>query len=181
MSTAKALRIAFAFALVCTLAASGALVRGANADSSGSATSAGPAGAMSKAVGTASTRMIVNRFRAVGHKVVGVGTVIAKYTSTSGVTTVKRRHFSLTFRTWHKAQVQQQKTVCSILFLQLGTLDLTLAGLHATLHAFDPTQPVELRLSADDTGGILAGSSASSRKRVVFSRQMQRRRRPHDS
>jgi hypothetical protein len=155
MGIGRAFRIAFIGLLVCTLAASGSLVRGANAGSSASAASAAPAGTMSKAVGTASTRMVINRFRAVGRKVVGVGTVIASYTSTSGVRTVKRRHFSLTIRTWHQAQVQQQATVCSILFLQLGTLDLTLAGLHATLHAVDPTQPVRLRLSADDTGGIL--------------------------
>ena len=155
MTIAKAVRIAFITVLACTLAASGALVRGANAGSNGSGTGAGPTGAMSTVVGTESTHLIINRFRAVGRKVVGVGTVIATYTSTSGVKTVRRRHFSLRFRTWHQAQVQQQATVCSILFLELGTLDLTLAGLHATLHAVDPTQPVRLRLSADDTGGIL--------------------------
>jgi hypothetical protein len=155
MSIAKALRIAFVGVFVCTLAASVALVRGANAGSNGSAASAGPAGATSKVVGTQSTRLVINRFHAVGRKVVGAGTAIATYTSTSGVTTVKRKQFSLRFRTWHPAQLQQQATVCSILFLELGTLDLTLAGLHATLHAVDPTQPIQLRLSADDTGGIL--------------------------
>jgi len=34
--------------------------------------------------------MVINRLRVVGNKVVGVGMVIAKYTRTSGVTTVKR-------------------------------------------------------------------------------------------
>jgi len=43
-----------------------------------------------QAIGTASTRMVINRLRVVGNKVVGVGMVIAKYTRTSGVTTVKR-------------------------------------------------------------------------------------------
>jgi hypothetical protein len=152
MSIAKALRVAFASVLVCTLAASGALVRGANAGSNGSAGSAGPAGPTSKVVGTESTRLVINRFHAVGRKVVGVGTVTATYTTTSGVKTVKRRHFSLRIRMWHQAQ---QGTICSILFLELGDLDLTLAGLHATLHATDPTQPIQLRLSADDTGGVL--------------------------
>jgi hypothetical protein len=155
MTIAKALRLAFVGVLVCALAASGALVRGASAGSNGRAASAGPAGPTSKVVGTESTRLIINRFHAVGRKVVGAGTVIASYTNTSGVTTVKRKHFSMRFRTWHQAGLQQQGTVCSILFLELGNLDLTLAGLHATLHAVDPTQPIRLRLSADDTGGIL--------------------------
>jgi hypothetical protein len=96
--------------------------------------------------------MYIDGFRAVGRRVVGRGTIIATFKDPAGAKSVKRRHFRVTIKMWH---AQQQETVCSILFLQLGELDLTLAGLHAVLHAADPTQPVELRLSADDTGGIL--------------------------
>jgi hypothetical protein len=82
-------------------------------------------------------------------------------------------------------QQQQEGATCQILFLQLGELDLTLAGLHAVLHAADPTQPVELRLSADDAGGILgklfcqlanaSGVLATPQKATLAARQMNKR------
>jgi len=71
------------------------------------------------------------------------------------VKSVTRKQFRLTIREWRAKQAHQGQTVCNILYLELGELDLTLAGLHAVLHAADPTQPIQLRLTADDTGGIL--------------------------
>jgi hypothetical protein len=148
MSASKGVRLA-CFALVaCALAVFAALAKPAAA---GSAAAQVPA---SKVAGVETTRMYINGFRAVGRKVVGRGTVIATFKDSAGHKTVRRRHFNVSIRT---ARVQQQQagTTCQVLFLQLGELDLTLAGLHAVLHAADPTQPVELRLSADDAGGIL--------------------------
>jgi hypothetical protein len=105
---------------------------------------------MSTVAGTVSTRLIFDRFKAVGRKVVGQGTVVSRWRSVDGRTTVKRKHFSLTIRGSKHSQ-----TVCQILDLTLGQLDLTLAGLHVTLLPADPSQPIHLQLTADDTHGVL--------------------------
>jgi hypothetical protein len=54
-----------------------------------------------------------------------------------------------------RKSAQQASTVYQILFLEIGEVDLTLAGLHAFLRAANPDEPIRLRLQADDTGGIL--------------------------
>src|ERR671930_189972 len=148
MSASRGLRLACFGLLACALAVLAALVKPAAA---GSAAAQVPA---SKVAGVETTHLYINGFRAVGRKVVGRGTAIASFRDSAGHKTVRRRHFRITVRT-ARVQHQQAGATCQILFLQLGELDLTLAGLHAVLHAADPTQPVELRLSADDAGGIL--------------------------
>ena len=180
MAISRVFRLGCLVALACFLAALAALVNPGSAGSTARQMQV-PA---SKVAGTATTRMYIDGFRAVGRKVVGRGTVIASFRNSAGVKSIKRRHFRITIRTWHRAQLQQQGTVCSILFLQLGELDLTLAGLHAVLHAADPTQPVELRLSADDQGGILgrvfcqlaqaSGTLGTAHKAKLAARQMNR-------
>jgi hypothetical protein len=146
MSTSRAVSAALLL-LVCSLAAVAALALTPHA---GSTTGAAPA---SRVAGTISTRLVLDRFVAVGRRVVGRGTVVSRWRDMHGITTVKRKHFRLTIRAPKHAQ--QAQTVCQILFLELGDLDLTLAGLHVTLHAFDPNEPVRLNLSADDTHGVL--------------------------
>jgi hypothetical protein len=146
MSTSRAARAALLL-LVCGVAAIATMTGASSAGSTGTARPA------SKVAGTVSTRLMIDRFTAVGRKVVGRGTVVSAWKDVHGVTTVKRKHFRITLRSPKSAQ--QAQTVCQILLLELGDLDLTLAGLHVTLHATDPTQPVRLNLSADDTHGIL--------------------------
>jgi hypothetical protein len=182
MNMSRARRLAF-LGFVCTLATFAALV---NAGSAGStAQQVAPQAPTSKIVGTETTRVIINGFRNVGRRVVGRGTEVATFrNSATGLTTVRRKHFRLTIRTWQQAQLQQTGTVCSILFLELGDLDLTLAGLHATLHAADPTEPVRLTLQADDQGGILGrlfcqlsragGTLATAKKAKVAAKQLTR-------
>jgi hypothetical protein len=146
MSTSRAVRAALLL-MVCGLATVAALALTPHA---GSTATAAPA---SRVAGTISTRLVLDRFVTVGRRVVGRGTVVSKWKDMHGITTVKRKHFRLTIR--GPKQGQQAQTVCQILFLELGELDLTLAGLHVTLHAFDPNEPVRLNLSADDEHGVL--------------------------
>jgi hypothetical protein len=155
MTTSRPVRFGCSAVFVAVLAALAALVTPASA---GSASNGVPVGALvpsSEVAGVQTTRLYIDRFRAVGKKVVGRGTAVASFKNANGHVTVRRTHYSVTLRTWHRMQLQQQGTMCSILYLELGELDLTLAGLHAVLHAADPTQPVQLRLQADDQGGIL--------------------------
>ena len=150
MSTSRALRAAL-LAVVVGLAAIAALVTPASAGSTSAAASSS-AVPMSKEAGTLAMRVVINRFTAKGRKVVGRGTAVSVFTDPSGKRVVKRKHFWLRIR---ERDFQQKQTICQILFLELGELDLTLLGLHAVLHAADPTQPIQLRLTADDAGGIL--------------------------
>jgi hypothetical protein len=105
--------------------------------------------------------MVINRFRAVGKRVVGQGTVISTYKDAAGVTTVKRKAFRLTIRERHLrkrmawSSVQQEEPLCHILFLEVGEVDLTLAGLHAILRAFNPNEPIQVRIQARREGGVL--------------------------
>jgi hypothetical protein len=120
-----------------------------------------PRGEASTVAGTVSTRMVVDGFKAVGNRVVGEGTVISKYTDMAGTTSVQRRTFRLTIPKRHAGQqqgwsaVQQEEPLCQILFLEIGEVDLTLAGLHVIAHAFNPDEPIRLRLQARRSGGIL--------------------------
>ena len=165
--------------LVLALAAAAALANPASAGSTG------PASVSSTVAGTLSTRVVVDRFRAVGRRVVGRGTAVSRFTDAAGVTTVTRKHFRLTLRTKRTKQTHQAQAVCQILFLELGELDLTLAGLHAVLRAADPTQPIQLKLTADDTGGVLGrlfcqlangkGALATSKRAVAAARTLTRR------
>src|ERR687887_681028 len=149
MRTTWALRVVL-FAVVCAIAAGAAMVHRATANSSASAAPAAP---MSRVAGTVSERVVVNRFRAIGRKVVGLGTDTSTYTDANGVKTVKRKHFWMSIRT-HRV-FHQASTVCQVLFLEIGEVDLNLAGLHAHLRAANPDEPIRLKLQADDAGGIL--------------------------
>jgi hypothetical protein len=177
----RAVRTAFFAPFVVSLTVLAALVSPGSAGSAGVPTAA--QAPVSKVAGVETTRLYINRFRAVGRKVVGRGTEIATFTDATGVKTVKRKHFAVWLRT-ARVQTQQAGQTCNILFLELGDLDLTLAGLHAVLHAADPTQPVQLRLSADPAGGILgklfcqlanaSGTLGTAQKAKLAARQMNR-------
>jgi len=122
--------------------------------------------------------MIVDRFTAVGRRVVGQGTVVSTFTDMNGTTSVKRKTFRLTIAKHRVSQMRlmgaQQETLCQILFLEIGEVDLTLAGLHVIARAFNPDEPIRLRLQARRSGGILGrlfcdlaeggGVTASKRK-----------------
>ena len=178
MSTSRAVRAALILC-VCAIAAIAALVQPATAGSSG------PAAQTSTVAGTLSTRVVIDRFRAVGRRVVGHGTAVSTFTDAAGVRSVTRKHFWLRIRA--TKQVQQTQTICQVLYLELGELDLTLAGLHAVLRAADPTQPIKLRLTADDEGGILGrlfcqlsqAQSTLSTKKKAFAAAKQLTRRLH--
>jgi len=167
-------------ALVCALAAGAAMVHRATASSSASAAPAAP---MSQVAGTLSERVVVDHFRAIGRKVVGLGTASSTYTDANGVKTHRQKHFWMSIHS--RKTVQQTSTVCQILLLDIGEVDLTLAGLHAFLRAADPTVPIELRLKADDAGGILGrlfcqlasaqGTLATNSKALRAARMMNRR------
>jgi hypothetical protein len=141
--------------LVCVFAALAAVVHSADARPTA------PTASASKVAGTVSARMVINRFRAVGKRVVGQGTVISTYKDASGATSVKRKPFRLTIRERHLrrqqtwASVQQQEPLCHVLFLEVGEVDLTLAGLHAILRAFNPGEPIQVRIQARREGGVL--------------------------
>ena len=51
--------------------------------------------------------------------------------------------------------MRQQEALCQILFLEIGEVDLTLAGLHVIAHAFNPDEPIRLQLQGRREGGIL--------------------------
>ena len=117
-----------------------------------------PAAGTSSVAGTVSTQMVVNRFTAVGKRIVGQGTAISRYTDMAGTTSVARKSFQLTIAKGQVPQRQrslQQLPLCEILFLEIGEVDLTLAGLHVIAHAFNPDEPIRLHLQADQEGGIL--------------------------
>lgn len=149
MTIPNAVRLAAAIA-VCALCVGATLVSPAAAGS----TSNGPVTRTSSVAGTLSTHVVINRFRAVGRRVVSQGSAISKFTDAAGKTSTTRKSFRVTLRSWRR-HFDQGQTICQILSLQLGTLDLTLAGLHVVLKADDPTTPIQLTLTADDTGGVL--------------------------
>jgi hypothetical protein len=154
MRISRAVLPASLLVLACIFAALAAV--GSTADARPTAPTAGA----SKVAGTVSARMVINRFRAVGKRVVGQGTVISTYKDAAGVTSVKRKPFRLTIRERHTRQRQtwsavQQEPLCHILLLEVGEVDLTLAGLHATLRAFNPDEPIQVRIQADREGGVL--------------------------
>src|ERR1044072_5766925 len=151
MRTTWAARVAV-LALLCALAAAAAMAHRATAASSASAA---PAATTSRVAGTMSARVVIDHFRAVVRKVVGVGTATSTFVNPKGAKTIKRKHFWASIRAKRGKQSQQATTTCQILYLEIGEVDLTLAGLHAWVRAADPTQPIQLRLQAYDTGGIL--------------------------
>jgi hypothetical protein len=171
--------------LVCIFAALAGVVRAADARPTG------PTAGASKVAGTVSARMVINRFRAVGKRVVGQGTVISTYKDASGGVSVKRKPFRLTIRERHSRQqhtwsaVQQEEPLCHILFLEVGEVDLTLAGLHATLRAFNPDEPITVRIQARRSGGVLGrlfcdlagtgGALPTARKARLAARTLTRR------
>lgn len=177
MTIPNAVRLA-AVLFVCALCVGATLVSPAAAGSSG------PAHATSSVAGKLSTNVVINRFRAVGRRLVGQGTAVSKFTDATGKISTTRKQFRVTLRSWRR-QFDQGQTVCQILFLQLGTLDLTLAGLHVVLKADDPTMPVQLTLQADDAGGVLGklfcslaqgkGLLSTQRKAVFAAKTMTRR------
>ncbi|MFL5937831.1 MAG: hypothetical protein ACJ76U_13445, partial [Gaiellaceae bacterium] len=51
--------------------------------------------------------------------------------------------------------MQQEEPLCHVLLLEVGEVDLTLAGLHAILRAFNPDEPIQVRIQARRSGGVL--------------------------
>jgi hypothetical protein len=157
MRISRAAYLAMLAILACIVAAVAAFVRPADARSTA------PTATASKVAGTVSARMVINRFRAVGKRVVGHGTVISTYKDANGATSVKRKPFRLAIRERHNGRNRQQQgwsgaqqePLCHVLLLEVGEVDLTLAGLHAILRAFNPEEPIQVRIQADREGGVL--------------------------
>ena len=188
MRIPRAVYPAAAVVLLCIFAGLAAVVRTADARPTG------PTAGASKVAGTVSARMVINRFRAVGKRVIGQGTVISTYKDAAGVTTVKRKPFRLTIRERHNGRirhrmsysaVQQEEPLCHVLLLEVGEVDLTLAGLHATLRAFNPAEPIQVRIQARRSGGVLGrlfcdlaqggGALPTARKAQFAARTLTRR------
>src|SRR3954453_4834146 len=79
-----------------------------------------PPAAATRVAGAVSTQMVVDRFTAVGKRVLGQGTATSRYTDAAGTTSVQRRSFPLTIAQ-HQAPQQQrsleQLPLCQVLFL----------------------------------------------------------------
>ena len=116
-----------------------------------------PTGAAREVAGTIETKVVVNRFSAVGKKVVGHGVATSTVRRADGVTSVTKKAFRLTIRTANVKQrrTQQVEPTCHILLLELDELDLTLLGLRVFLRSAEPDRPIELKLHARRAGGIL--------------------------
>jgi hypothetical protein len=144
------MRIALAV-LTCLAAAAVATVE------PGMAGSASSNAAAREVAGTLETRVVVNRFSAVGKKVVGHGTATSTLRKADGTTTVTKKAFRLKIAQAKLKQrrLQQAEPTCHILLLELDELDLTLLGLRVFLRSAEPDQPIELKLHARRAGGIL--------------------------
>jgi hypothetical protein len=130
----------------------GALVAaaGAFAAAQTSVASNGPAATAKTVAGTVDTRLVLNRFTAVGKRIVGHGTATSTLRNASGVrTSTTQRPFTLTLRT------ATGPGPCQILYLELDEVDLTLLGLRVFLRSATEGEPIKLTLSADSTHGIL--------------------------
>ncbi len=138
-----------------------ALATAAALTDSGRAQPAAPAvvpSAASKAVaGTVETRVVINRFSAVKKKVVGHGTTTSTVRRADGTTRTTKKNFRLTIRPalLKTRRLQQAQPTCHVLLLELDELDLTLLGLRVFLRAANPDEPIELKLHARRSGGIL--------------------------
>ena len=132
-------------ALVCALAGTAAQVARAQVAS----TAAAAAG--NQVAGTVDTQLTIKHFTAIGSRIVGHGAVISTFRDAAGATTS-------TTRKGVRFTLRQQQLVgpgpCSILFLQLDELDLTLLGLHVFLRSATEGEPIQLTLSADSTHGV---------------------------
>jgi hypothetical protein len=138
----------------------------------GAATANAPAGTVTKAGSTAaqvpggkiSVRFKINRFVKRGGKLYARGATIAKFTPNNGdPATVVSKPFIARVKLGKFAGASA-KTICTVLDLTLGPLDLNLLGLMVHL------DKVHLLITADSEGGLLgsllcpgiAGQSASS-------------------
>jgi len=155
MRISRAADTALVAVLLCLVAALVAVVGPADARTSG------PTATNSRVAGTLSTRVVINDFEAVGKRVVGRGTAISRFTDAAGTTTVTQKQFWLRISESHHGRQQQgisdvqQVPLCHVLLLEIGEVDLTLAGLHAILRAFNPDEPIQVRIQADSEGGVL--------------------------
>jgi hypothetical protein len=145
MNRVRALRTVLAV-LVCGLAAAAAFAE------SGSAAATASVAATKQVAGTLETSVVVNRFTAVGTRVVGDATVTSVQRNAAGRTVAKTtKHTKLTIR----QRALAGPGPCQVLLLELDELDLTLLGLHVTLHSATEGEPVRLTLTADSTHGVL--------------------------
>jgi hypothetical protein len=145
MNHVRALRTALAV-LVFGLAALAAFAE------SGTAARTAPAAAAKQIAGTLQTSVVVNRFTAVGTRVVGDATVTSTQRNAAGRTVATtKKHTTLTIR----QRALSGPGPCQVLLLELDELDLTLLGLHVTLHSATEGEPVRLTLTADSTHGVL--------------------------
>jgi hypothetical protein len=162
MRFSRAVYPALIAVVLCAFAALAGLVRSADASPAAPTAPTAPTARTSKVAGTVATRVVLNRFKAVGKRVVGRGTVISRYTDTAGITRVTRKPFRLAIRERHNRRMstwsafqQEPEPLCHVLILEVGEVDLTLAGLHAILRAFNPDEPIQVRIQAQRSGGVL--------------------------
>src|SRR6185312_11433794 len=107
-------------ALACALAGASALAAGSNA-----AATVGSAAVANRVAGTVETKMVINRFNAVGTHVVGRGTLTSTQRNAAGqVVATKQKSVNLGLKA-----VAAGPGPCQVLFLELDELDLQLVGL----------------------------------------------------
>ena len=133
------------FVCLAVVAATAVLAFGAASASSGAATSSSTASAATNKIGVKYT---VKKFARRGHHLVAYGTTTVRYIPASGSVTTSKKPFVavVAVRGRHTTSTQ---TICPVLDLILGPLDLNLLG--AMIHL----DQVHLTITANSDGGLL--------------------------
>ena len=143
------------------IAATALLVLGATTVAAGSSAQSSQATAAKNKV---AVKYTVTKFVRKGNRLVAYGIATARYIPVSGAPTATRKPFkaTVTIRGRHFAAVQ---TICPVLDLTLGPLDLTLLG--AIVHL----DKVHLVITADSEGGVLGKLLCNLAKSGQLSKQ----------
>ena len=143
-------------ATVTALAATVALAFGASSASSetrAQARFAAPAlASTTQQVGTVTVRFAIKRFVKRRHQLIAIGTAIAQFKPTDANSTnlpTKTIREAFAARVIGLRQLASANTICPVLDLTLGPLDLSLLGLIVHL------DKVHLTITADSQGGVL--------------------------
>ena len=135
-------------ACVAFLVVTAVLALGATTASSGVRPQSAPALA-STDTAKVGVRYKVNKFVRHGNRLVAYGTAIARYIPTSGSVTTSRKPFRAAVAIRGGRHLASAQTICPVLDLILGPLDLNLLG--AMVHL----DQVHLTITADSEGGLL--------------------------
>jgi hypothetical protein len=129
------------------LVATAALAFGATAATSGSTTQPRVASTPAAVAGKVNVRYVVKRFVRRGNRLYAYGTAIARYKPASGSAKIARHAFRAPVAV--RASRFSAQTICPVLELTIGQVDLNLLG--AMIHL----DKVHLVITADSEGGIL--------------------------